>query len=110
MDSYSPTIALAVSTYVPLSLSNYHNVHISLRAVRYCGITFGYTSISILLNYSELNLIYEPHSLLIDKLVTPPSAVGYANGIAQSMASLARCVGPVVGGYVSWSFFLILFY
>ena len=40
---------------------------------------------------------------LIDKLVTPPSAVGYANGIAQSMASLARCIGPVVGGYVSWS-------
>jgi hypothetical protein len=42
--------------------------------------------------------------LLIDKLltVTPPNAVGYANGIAQSMASLARCIGPVVGGYVSW--------
>lgn len=34
-------------------------------------------------------------------IVTPPSAVGYANGIAQSMASLARCIGPVVGGYVS---------
>jgi len=52
-------------------------------AVRYCGITFGYTAISILLNY-----------------MTPPSAVGYANGIAQSMASLARCIGPVVGGYL----------
>jgi MFS family permease len=52
-------------------------------AVRYCGITFGYTAIAILLNY-----------------MTPPSAVGYANGIAQSMASLARCVGPVVGGYL----------
>ena len=48
---------------------------------------------------------------LIDKLliVTPPSAVGYANGIAQSMASLARCIGPVVGGYVSWSGFYIFF-
>ena len=34
--------------------------------------------------------------------MTPPNAVGYANGIAQSMASLARCIGPVVGGYVSW--------
>ena len=44
---------------------------------------------------------------LIEELltVTPPSAVGYANGIAQSMASLARCIGPVVGGYVSWSGF-----
>jgi len=52
-------------------------------AVRYCGITFGYTSIAILLNY-----------------MTPPNAVGYANGIAQSMASLARCIGPVVGGYM----------
>ena len=51
---------------------------------------------------------------LIDKLliVTPPSAVGYANGIAQSMASLARCIGPVIGGYVSWSglFFYFLFF
>ncbi|TFK67854.1 major facilitator superfamily MFS-1 [Pluteus cervinus] len=54
-------------------------------AVRYCGNTFGYTSISILLNY-----------------MTPPAAVGYANGIAQSIVSLARCVGPVMGGYL-WS-------
>lgn len=54
-------------------------------AIRYCGITFGYTAISILLNY-----------------MTPPSAVGYANGVAQSIVSLARCVGPVIGGYL-WS-------
>ncbi|GLB42109.1 putative major facilitator superfamily protein [Lyophyllum shimeji] len=54
-------------------------------ALRYCGITFGYTAISILLNY-----------------MTPPSAVGYANGIAQSIVSLARCAGPVIGGYL-WS-------
>ncbi|PPQ66007.1 hypothetical protein CVT24_011951 [Panaeolus cyanescens] len=54
-------------------------------AVRYCGSTFGYTAISILLNY-----------------MTPPSAVGYANGIAQSIVSLARCVGPVIGAYL-WS-------
>ncbi|RDB29876.1 hypothetical protein Hypma_013955 [Hypsizygus marmoreus] len=54
-------------------------------ALRYCGITFGYTAISILLNY-----------------MTPPNAVGYANGIAQSIVSLARCVGPVIGGYL-WS-------
>ncbi|KAF8644931.1 hypothetical protein AX16_008213 [Volvariella volvacea WC 439] len=54
-------------------------------AIRYCGITFGYTAMSILLNY-----------------MTPPAAVGYANGIAQSIVSLARCVGPVIGGYL-WS-------
>ncbi|KAJ7512779.1 hypothetical protein B0H11DRAFT_1947347 [Mycena galericulata] len=54
-------------------------------ALRYCGITFGYTSMSILLNY-----------------MTPPSAVGLANGIAQSIVSLARCFGPVIGGYL-WS-------
>jgi len=87
-------------------------VHISHSAVRYCGITFGYTSIAILLNYSELYLIlYLSHiRFLIDKLliVTPPSTVGYANGIAQSMASLARCIGPVVGGYVSRSGFFSL--
>ncbi|KAJ3514284.1 hypothetical protein NLJ89_g2460 [Agrocybe chaxingu] len=52
-------------------------------AVRYCGSTFGYTAIAILLNY-----------------MTPPPAVGYANGIAQSIVSLARCVGPVIGGYL----------
>jgi len=52
-------------------------------AIRYCGITFGYTAISILLNY-----------------MTPPHAVGYANGFGQSIVSLARCVGPVLGGYV----------
>ncbi|PPQ77975.1 hypothetical protein CVT25_015442 [Psilocybe cyanescens] len=54
-------------------------------AVRYCGTTFGYTAISILLNY-----------------MTPPNAIGYANGIAQSIVSLARCIGPVIGGWL-WS-------
>ncbi|TEB34228.1 hypothetical protein FA13DRAFT_1729731 [Coprinellus micaceus] len=54
-------------------------------AIRYAGTVFGYTAISILLNY-----------------MSPPSAVGYANGIAQSIVSLARCVGPVIGGYL-WS-------
>lgn len=52
-------------------------------AIRYCGNTFAYTAISILLNY-----------------MTPPHAVGYANGVAQSIVSLARCVGPVLGGYL----------
>jgi hypothetical protein len=37
-------------------------------------------------------------------LVTPPNAVGIANGIAQSIVSLARCFGPVLGGYVRSSF------
>ncbi|KAF8503894.1 major facilitator MFS-1 [Hysterangium stoloniferum] len=54
-------------------------------AVRYCGSTFGYTSIAILLNY-----------------VSPPHVVGLANGMAQSIVSLARFVGPVLGGYL-WS-------
>jgi len=52
-------------------------------AVRYCGNTFAYTSVSILLNY-----------------MTPPQAVGLANGVAQSIVSLARCFGPVLGGYL----------
>ncbi|KAF5373718.1 hypothetical protein D9758_000830 [Tetrapyrgos nigripes] len=54
-------------------------------AFRFCAGTFGYTSISILLNY-----------------MTPPHAVGYANGIAQSVVSLARCIGPILGGFL-WS-------
>ncbi|GAW09029.1 major facilitator superfamily MFS-1 [Lentinula edodes] len=54
-------------------------------ALRFCGGTFAYTAISILLNY-----------------MTPPDAVGFANGIAQSIVSLARCVGPVMGGWL-WS-------
>ncbi|KZP05225.1 major facilitator superfamily MFS-1, partial [Athelia psychrophila] len=52
-------------------------------AVRYCGSTFAYTSAAILLNY-----------------MTPPHAVGYANGVAQSIVSLARCFGPIIGGYL----------
>lgn len=54
-------------------------------AVRFCGTTFGYTAVSILLNY-----------------MTPPQAVGFANGVAQSIVSLARCLGPILGGYL-WS-------
>ncbi|TDL25171.1 major facilitator superfamily MFS-1 [Rickenella mellea] len=54
-------------------------------ALRYCGITFAYTAIAILLNY-----------------MSPPHLLGLANGIAQSIVSLARFVGPIVGGYL-WS-------
>lgn len=52
-----PTVALTLSTYV-LSLlfkSNYSYAYNLFSAIRYCGITFGYTAIAILLNYSELN-------------------------------------------------------
>ncbi|KAF8553331.1 major facilitator superfamily MFS-1 [Imleria badia] len=52
-------------------------------AVRYCGNTFAYTAVAILLNY-----------------MTPPAAVGFANGAAQSIVSLARCFGPILGGYL----------
>ncbi|KAF9259018.1 MFS general substrate transporter [Marasmius fiardii PR-910] len=55
-------------------------------AIRQCGSTFGYTSISILLNY-----------------MTPPLSLRYANGVAQSTVSLARCIGPIVGGWL-WSY------
>ncbi|KAH7887062.1 hypothetical protein F5I97DRAFT_1872838 [Phlebopus sp. FC_14] len=51
--------------------------------VRYCGSAFAYTAVSILLNY-----------------MTPPPAVGFANGVAQSIVSFARCIGPILGGYL----------
>ncbi|KAH8118483.1 major facilitator superfamily MFS-1 [Phellopilus nigrolimitatus] len=54
-------------------------------ALRYAGSTFTYTSVAILLNY-----------------MSPPHLLGYANGIAQSIVSFARFVGPVLGGYL-WS-------
>lgn len=54
-------------------------------AIRYAGITFSYTAISVLLNY-----------------MSPPHIVGYANGIAQSIVSLARFFGPILGGLL-WS-------
>jgi hypothetical protein len=56
---------------------------IASTAVRYCATTFAFTSITILLNY-----------------LTPPPAVGLANGLAQSMASLARFAGPALGAKV----------
>jgi len=82
---------LTVILYRPLSSSSQNGNVIVMAglaistAVRYCAITFAYTAISILLNY-----------------MTPPAAVGIANGIAQSIVSLARCFGPVLGGYL-WS-------
>ncbi|KAI0631169.1 major facilitator MFS-1 [Trametes polyzona] len=54
-------------------------------AVRFCGSTFSYTAISVLLNY-----------------MSPPHLVGFANGIAQSIVSLARFIGPILGGTL-WS-------
>ncbi|KAI1794415.1 major facilitator superfamily MFS-1 [Ganoderma leucocontextum] len=54
-------------------------------AVRFCGSTFSYTAISVLLNY-----------------MSPPHLVGFANGIAQTIVSLARFAGPILGGTL-WS-------
>ncbi|EJD01298.1 major facilitator superfamily MFS-1 [Fomitiporia mediterranea MF3/22] len=54
-------------------------------ALRYAGITFTYTAVAILLNY-----------------MSPPHILGYANGVAQSIVSFARFLGPVLGGYL-WS-------
>ncbi|PCH35246.1 hypothetical protein WOLCODRAFT_155919 [Wolfiporia cocos MD-104 SS10] len=54
-------------------------------AVRFCGSTFAYTAVSVLLNY-----------------MSPPHLVGLANGIAQSIVSLARFFGPILGGTL-WS-------
>jgi hypothetical protein len=34
--------------------------------------------------------------------VSPPGTVSLANGLAQSLVSLGRFVGPVVGGFL-WS-------
>lgn len=41
--------------------------------------------------------------------MTPPAAVGFANGAAQSIVSLARFLGPILGGYVSLPFSFSLF-
>ncbi|KZT60935.1 major facilitator superfamily MFS-1 [Calocera cornea HHB12733] len=54
-------------------------------ATRYCGSTFCYTAVAVLLNY-----------------MSPPPVVGMANGLAQSVVSLSRFIGPVLGGYI-WS-------
>ncbi len=58
---------------------------------------------SILLNYStwsELSMaVVGDLNLLVP--VTPPPIVGLANGVAQSIVSLARGFGPLLGGYVS---------
>ncbi|KDQ58789.1 hypothetical protein JAAARDRAFT_206634 [Jaapia argillacea MUCL 33604] len=54
-------------------------------AVRYCGATFAFTAVSILLNY-----------------MSPPHVIGIANGLAQSIVSLARFFGPIFGGLL-WS-------
>jgi len=66
----------SLTLMIPLAIST---------AVRYCGATFTFTSVSILLNY-----------------MTPPPIIGLANGVAQSIVSLARGFGPLLGGYM-WS-------
>jgi len=52
-------------------------------AMRYCGNTFAFTAVSILLNY-----------------MTPPHSIGFANGVAQSIVSLSRFFGPILGGFL----------
>ncbi|KLT39562.1 major facilitator superfamily MFS-1 [Cutaneotrichosporon oleaginosum] len=56
-----------------------------ISALRYCGGTFAYTAIMILIN-----------------AMTPPHLVGLANGLAQSTVSMARFFGPALGGAI-WS-------
>lgn len=58
---------------------------------------------SILLNYSawsELFMGGRRGDLNLPVPVTPPPIIGLANGVAQSIVSLARGFGPLLGGYV----------
>jgi hypothetical protein len=64
--------------------------------------THQFPSFWIIVSTCVLTLI---HALII-LAVTPPHAVGLANGVAQSIVSLARCFGPVLGGYVGQSIVL----
>lgn len=94
---------LAFSTLVfPLWIENRARSDFGLicRALRFCGGTFAYTSISILLNYSTCSRVLQSGWAQFHFSVTPPHAVGLANGIAQSIVSLARCFGPILGGLV----------
>lgn len=75
----------------------------SCSAVRYCGSTFSYTAISVLLNYSTSSSAVSSSSrahFTVCFSVSPPHLVGFANGIAQSIVSLARFAGPILGGTV----------
>ncbi|GMK57099.1 hypothetical protein CspeluHIS016_0309390 [Cutaneotrichosporon spelunceum] len=56
-----------------------------ISALRYCGGTFAYTAIMILIN-----------------AMSPPHLVGLSNGLAQSTVSMARFFGPAIGGAI-WS-------
>ena len=57
---------------------------------------------SILLNYSKWSeLSTAVVEISISDPVTPPPIIGLANGVAQSIVSLARGFGPLLGGYVS---------
>ncbi|KAK4051245.1 hypothetical protein OIV83_003067 [Microbotryomycetes sp. JL201] len=56
-----------------------------LSAIRYLANTCSYTAVMVLVN-----------------AMSPPHLVPLANGLAQSTVSLARFIGPVVGGIV-WS-------
>jgi hypothetical protein len=53
------------------------------QVVRYGGSTLAYTAIAVMINCA-----------------TPPALVGLANGVGQSACSLARCIGPILGGWV----------
>ncbi|KAG9003664.1 hypothetical protein FRB94_002987 [Tulasnella sp. JGI-2019a] len=55
-------------------------------ALRFCGITFVYTAITIILNY-----------------MSPPHLVSLSNSVGQSTVALMRFIGPIIGGYL-WSF------
>ncbi|OJT14280.1 hypothetical protein TRAPUB_9140 [Trametes pubescens] len=76
---FSQLIALMCLAQIAYQFVLYPNIG----AVRYCGSTFSYTAINVLLNY-----------------MSPPHLVGFANGIAQSIVSLARFMGPILGGTV----------
>jgi len=52
-------------------------------AVRFAGATFAFTSMAVLLNY-----------------MSPPHLVAFSNGLAQSLAALARVIGPLIGGWL----------
>lgn len=56
---------------------------IAIASVRWLANVLSFTAVMVLLNAA-----------------TPPELTGFANGLAQTVSSAARCVGPIFGGAV----------
>lgn len=90
---------LSLRTFLPLSAVSYILMPFLVLLPRIPGVFWPALTFVIILKTVSRTFILPATTILINNSVSDPSSLGTIHGIAQSISSAARTLGPIIGGW-----------